>query len=215
MVQSLLGKFCIISPWLFSSFCVNSLRLDDAFIVLNYDIIGAANGVSPVQHQAISWINIHQLSAGLGQLQQMSVKFETLKKNKKMLMKTCQQNVVHFVQASMCSLSWQFKKKEIIMTKIGHILTVCQEFAIFSIVSGHLSHFRIHCSSVDIRVVPLSILWCLVEPAPGWTLHINSLCPSGARWWHKCGTTLTQVMAWCLRVPSHYLNQCWLLISQL
>ena len=33
----------------------------------------------------------------------------------------------------------------------------------------------------------------------------------------QCGTvmqsTLVQVMAWCLMAPSHYLNQCWLIIS--
>ena len=76
MVQSLLGKFCIISLWLFSSFCVNTLRLDDAFISWNYVIIGAGNGVSPVQHQAITWINTHQLSVGF--FQQTSVKFEAM-----------------------------------------------------------------------------------------------------------------------------------------
>ena len=30
---------------------------------------------------------------------------------------------------------------------------------------------------------------------------------------HKSCSTLAQVMAWCLMAPSHYLNQCWLIIS--
>ena len=48
------------------------------------------------------------------------------------------------------------------------------------------------------------------------TIHhqINSLWPSDTIWWHRSGSTLDQVMAWCLMAPSHYLNQCWLIISQ-
>ena len=37
--------------------------------------------------------------------------------------------------------------------------------------------------------------------------------PGGTIWRHRSGSTLAQVMAWCLMAPSHYLNQCWLLIS--
>ena len=29
-------------------------------------------------------------------------------------------------------------------------------------------------------------------------------------WHHRTGSTLVQVMAWCLTAPSHNLNQCWL-----
>ena len=43
---------------------------------------------------------------------------------------------------------------------------------------------------------------------------INSLRPSEAIWRHRCGSTLAQVMACCLMAPSHYLNQCWLVISE-
>ena len=43
---------------------------------------------------------------------------------------------------------------------------------------------------------------------------INSLRPSDAIWQHRSGSTLAQVMACCLMAPSHYLNQSWLLISQ-
>ena len=39
---------------------------------------------------------------------------------------------------------------------------------------------------------------------------INPLYPSDAIWDHRTWSTLVQVMAWCLRAPSHYLNQCWL-----
>ena len=46
------------------------------------------------------------------------------------------------------------------------------------------------------------------------SLCINSLWPSDTIWWHKSGSTLAQVMACCLMAPSHYLNQCWLIISK-
>ena len=41
---------------------------------------------------------------------------------------------------------------------------------------------------------------------------IKSLRPSDDTWQHWSWTTLAQVMACCLTAPSHYLNQCWLII---
>ena len=50
---------------------------------------------------------------------------------------------------------------------------------------------------------------------PQWVKSIvNSLGPSDAIWWHRSGSTLTQVMACCLTAPSHYLNQCWLITGE-
>ena len=49
-----------------------------------------------------------------------------------------------------------------------------------------------------------------------WDYHncmVNSLRPGDAIWHHKTGSTLVQVMAWCLMAPSHYLSQCWLIIN--
>ena len=46
-----------------------------------------------------------------------------------------------------------------------------------------------------------------------WLLSsVNSLRPSDAIWRQWSWTTLAQVMACCLTAPSHYLNQCWLII---
>ena len=42
--------------------------------------------------------------------------------------------------------------------------------------------------------------------------QVNSLRPSDAIWRQWSWTTLAQVMACCLTAPSHYLNQCWLII---
>ena len=40
--------------------------------------------------------------------------------------------------------------------------------------------------------------------------HYGLVTPYGDR----SGSTLAQVMAWCLTAPSHYLNQCWLIINE-
>ena len=42
----------------------------------------------------------------------------------------------------------------------------------------------------------------------------NSLWPSDDIWRQGSRSTLAQVMACCLTAPSHYLNQCWLMISE-
>ena len=49
-----------------------------------------------------------------------------------------------------------------------------------------------------------------------WTyaFKFNSLRPSDAVWRHRSESTLVQVMAFCLTAPSHYPNQCWLIISE-
>ena len=39
--------------------------------------------------------------------------------------------------------------------------------------------------------------------------------PSDAKWQHRSGSTLAQVMAHFLMVPSHYLNHCSLIISEI
>ena len=55
--------------------------------------------------------------------------------------------------------------------------------------------FQDHCASIKIP-------------------FINSLWASDTIWRHRTWSTLAQVMACCLTAPSHYLNQCWLIISK-
>ena len=43
---------------------------------------------------------------------------------------------------------------------------------------------------------------------------LNSLWASDVTWRHGSRSTLAQVMACCLTAPSHYLNQCWLMINE-
>ena len=45
-------------------------------------------------------------------------------------------------------------------------------------------------------------------------LRLNALWPSDAIWWHNSGSTLALIMACCLTQPSHYLNQCLLLMRE-
>ena len=45
-------------------------------------------------------------------------------------------------------------------------------------------------------------------------LLFNWLGPNDAIWQQGSGSTWTQVMACCLTAPSHYLNQCWLIIRK-
>ena len=55
-------------------------------------------------------------------------------------------------------------------------------------------------------------IWCINEFTN--QLRINILWPSDIIWWDKYWWALALVMACCLMAPSHYLNQCWLLISE-
>ena len=59
----------------------------------------------------------------------------------------------------------------------------------------------------------LTITW---SACYGNTLHScwTHLWPGDTMWWHWSGSTLSQVMACCLTAPSHYPNQCLLLIIE-
>ena len=45
-------------------------------------------------------------------------------------------------------------------------------------------------------------------------IYINSLWPRDTTCRHRSGSTFVQIMAYCLRAPSHCLNQRWLIISE-
>ena len=62
---------------------------------------------------------------------------------------------------------------------------------------------------------PLSVLTAVHHPCPHKGIHwINSLWPSDAIWRYRAESTLAQVMACCLTASSHYLKQCWLIITE-
>ena len=63
----------------------------------------------------------------------------------------------------------------------------------------------IYHSTCTSRVLPSITSVCPV---------VNSLWPGDSIWRHGTRSTVAQVMACCLTAPSHYLNQCWLIISK-
>ena len=55
-------------------------------------------------------------------------------------------------------------------------------------------------------------IWYVIT-YPYHNLCLNSLWPNDTIWGHISASTSPQVVACCLMAPSHYLNQCWLIIS--
>ena len=84
---------------------------------------------------------------------------------------------------------------------------------VYCVNSYYLKTFISLFLSADIheQTVDILVMWSTVYLA---TSAINSLRPSDTIWRHKSGSTLAQVMACCLTAPSHYLNQCWLIVSK-
>ena len=62
---------------------------------------------------------------------------------------------------------------------------------------------------IDSNFINLVLMWHFDFS----TRIINTLWPNDVIWWRWSWSTLAQVMACCLTAPSHYLNQCWLMIS--
>ena len=85
-----------------------------------------------------------------------------------------------------------------------------------SIFSAENCSFLFVSYLTDIRFERMNWHQPIICAANGWVPNryqaINSLRPSDAIWRQWSWTTLAQVMACCLTAPSHYLNQCWLII---
>ena len=69
-------------------------------------------------------------------------------------------------------------------------------------------------SAHDNAICPISKICMLLQMDAKMNDIFNSLRPSDAIWRQRSGSTLAQVMACCLTAPSHYLHQCWLIISK-
>ena len=67
-------------------------------------------------------------------------------------------------------------------------------------------HDLIYVSRILVKSLCLTLEWLD-------NFCFNSLWPSDDTWHQRSGSTLVRVMACCLTAPSHYLNQCWLIIS--
>ena len=64
---------------------------------------------------------------------------------------------------------------------------------------------------VHISWCVLCYLSCITRFGP--RMNMWPLWPSDAIWRQRSGSTLAQAKAFCLTAPSHYLNQCWFIIS--
>ena len=69
----------------------------------------------------------------------------------------------------------------------------------------------------DLNIFFLKIVsWQICSPLLGsqsWYQWLNSLWPGDAIWW-RSGLALAQILALCWMAPSHYLYQCWKIISE-
>ena len=65
------------------------------------------------------------------------------------------------------------------------------------------------CNAVSWKIIKLQI----AKISSNSNICLNLCSPSNARYKHIFGLTLAQVVACCLITPSHYLNQCWIHIS--
>ena len=93
--------------------------------------------------------------------------------------------------------------------------------------SFHIIHVQIFVAIAMLELGWKQFKHIFIKLQLGWKKHlimklapdqqdseINSLWPSDVIWWQRSGSTLAQVMASCLTAPSNYLNQCWLIISE-
>ena len=78
-----------------------------------------------------------------------------------------------------------------------------------------IEYFVIKCG--DYRKFICESVHCFISftaLCPYQNRFVNSLGSNDAIWRQGSGSTLAQVMALCLTAPSHYLNQCWLIIRK-
>ena len=63
------------------------------------------------------------------------------------------------------------------------------------------------------EVICIQLTNTVLQSSKGTLTFINSLWPNVFIWRHRTGSILSQEMPWCLMAPSHYLNHCWVSIS--
>ena len=124
---------------------------------------------------------------------------------------------------------WMMRYFYLLSTDLDHALrwfdkSDCTRFIFpFSLSFEHFSiNEAIQCTEVYEYAMSLgNPLFCLHTFQSYKLIYAARLAEMGmaeevghAIWWHTSGSTLVQVMACCLTAPSHYLNQCWLIISK-
>ena len=87
---------------------------------------------------------------------------------------------------------------------------------------GHIQHLNLKWIWMDgmDSVCMLFVCFCLFVNVTNNHIGVcdsfvtSDSWPSDAIWWHRSRLSLAQVMACCLTAPSHYLDQCWLIINE-
>ena len=112
---------------------------------------------------------------------------------------------------------WNLKWKSLISIQENPFENIVCEMAPITITCSQF-HKRYHVSH-QLRKLKNQLYQNVIQISQGpWghieLISVNSLGPSDTIWWQKTGSALAQVMAFCLTAPSHYLNQCWLIITK-
>ena len=167
--------------------------------------IDSDNGLSPELGQAIIWTNVGILLIGpLGaNFSEILIRIQTFSFKKRHLKVSSAKWRSFCLGLNVLNKCWP-------KSFMPYTFTRQQYHAILWDlgISGHLIKVRKWISNY--------ILQILSNPCPNHTqtMLVNSLWPSDAIWRHKSGSPLAQVMACCLMASSHYLNQYWLIISE-
>ena len=74
-------------------------------------------------------------------------------------------------------------------------------------------YFYHRCYNISPSYISLACGFYRVNSSTCSDININLLWPSDGTRRQRFGSTLVQVMACCLTAPSHYLDECWLIIS--
>ena len=81
----------------------------------------------------------------------------------------------------------------------------------WSSVAIHSMHETVPWTQIMYALNGSLVALCRADPKH---VRINPLWLGDAIWCYKSGSTLAQVLAWCLTAPSHYLNQCLFIMSK-
>ena len=103
------------------------------------------------------------------------------------------------------SLDHNNNNKCVLLMKRKRMRNVCDAFYVFGRRLTNVMPDKIYTRFC-------CVVFCCFVAIPS-TLF-NSLWPSDTMWRHRSGSTLVQVMACCPTASSHYLHQCWLIVSK-
>ena len=79
--------------------------------------------------------------------------------------------------------------------------------------SGATSEYKVGIVTLLDFQIDMILKYIDIKVLMQYDFVLNSLWPCDIIRRYRSGSTLAQVMACCLTAPSHYLNQCWLIIS--